>query len=85
MPYFNTVHDLKFRIVSVPTVDTSAIVDATTNENMVRYNLQGAFVEGDQIKVSWKGNIISDCNPMNVIGDTFVRNFSYWPSMWFGY
>lgn len=52
---------------------------------MVRYDLQGAFAEGDRIKVSWKGLVIADCNPDNFIGDTFTRNFSYWPSFWIGY
>jgi len=69
----------------VPTLDTSAVVKANANEDMVRYDLQGGFVEGDMIKVSWRGLILADCNPDNFIGDTFVRNYSYWPSFWFGY
>ena len=85
MPYYHPVHDLKFKIVSVPTLDTSAVVKANANEDMVRYDLQGGFVEGDMIKVSWRGLILADCNPDNFIGDTFVRNYSYWPSFWFGY
>lgn len=85
MPYYHPAHDLKFRIVSVPQVDTSSIVIANMNEDMVRLDLTGGFVEGDLIKVSWRGLILADCNPDNFIGDTFVRNYSYWPSFWFGY
>jgi hypothetical protein len=69
----------------VPTLDTSAVVKANANEDMIRYDLQGGFVEGDMIKVSWRGQILADCNPDNFIGDTFLRNYSYWPSFWFGY
>lgn len=39
MPYYNTVHDLKFRIVSVPSLDTSSATFANANEDMVRYDL----------------------------------------------
>jgi hypothetical protein len=85
LPYYNTVHDLQFRIVSVPTVDTSSATFVNANEDMVRYNLQGAFAEGDVIRVSWKGLVLADCNPDNFIGTTYTRNFSYWPSFWFGY
>lgn len=85
MPYYHPIHDLKFRIVSVPTVNTAATVVANMNEDMVRFDLSGAFVEGDMIKVSWKGLVLADCNPDNFIGNMFVRNFSYWPSFWFGY
>lgn len=52
---------------------------------MVRYDLMGAFVEGDVIRVAWSGLIISDCNPDNFVGTSFTRNFTYWPSFWFGY
>jgi hypothetical protein len=39
MPYYHPIHDLKFKIVSVPTLDTSAVVKANANEDMVRYDL----------------------------------------------
>jgi hypothetical protein len=85
LPYYESIHGLRFQIVSVPTVDTSAATYANANEDMVRYDLRGAFVEGDVIRVSWQGLIISDCNPDNFIGASYTRNFSYWPSFWFGY
>lgn len=37
------------------------------------------------IRVSWKGLVLADCNPDNFIGATFVRNYSSWPSFWFGF
>ena len=46
-PYYNTAHDLRFRIVSVPTVDTSSVTNVNTNEHMIRFPLYGAFAEGD--------------------------------------
>jgi hypothetical protein len=85
LPYYHPIHDLRFKIVSVPTLETSAVTNANANEDMVRYDLTGGMVEGDMIRVSWKGLILADCNPDNFIGDTFVRNYSYWPSIWFGY
>jgi hypothetical protein len=39
MPYYHPIHDLKFKIVSVPTVDTSSVTFVNANEDMVRYDL----------------------------------------------
>lgn len=85
LPYYNTAHDLRFKIVSVPTLDTSTQTNANMNEDLINYPFYGAFVEGDQIKVSWKGLVLADCNPDNFIGATFTHNYSYWPAFWFGY
>lgn len=85
LPYYNTVHDLRFKIVSVPTLDTSTQTNTNMNEDLVNYPFYGAFVEGDQIKISWKGLVLADCNPDNFIGSTFTHNYSYWPAFWYGY
>jgi len=33
------------------------------NEDLFRPNLVGTFADGDKIAFSWRGTIITDCNP----------------------
>ena len=85
LPYYHPIHDLRFKIVSVPSVSTSALTNVIVNENIVHYDFYGAFVEGDILQLSWSGLVVSDCNPINFVGITYARNYSYWPAVWFGY
>lgn len=52
---------------------------------MVRFDLRGTFADGDKLAFSWKGTVVTDCNPSNFIGVKYTRNYFYWPSVWFGY
>jgi|LauGreDrversion4_2_1035121.scaffolds.fasta_scaffold21088_1 hypothetical protein len=71
LPYFNPAHNLRFKVVAVPTVRTNSPTNAIMNENLINFKLQGAFVEGDIIQLSWAGLVVSDCNPINFVGTTF--------------
>lgn len=71
LPYFHPAHDLRFKVVAVPTVSTNSPTNAIMNENLINFNLQGAFVEGDIIQLSWAGLVVSDCNPINFVGTTY--------------
>ncbi len=84
-PYYAAVHDLRFRVVSTPTLSTSTVTGVNANEDMVRFDLRGTFADGDKLTFSWKGSVITDCNPTNFIGSQYTRNYFNWPSIWFGY
>lgn len=84
-PYYAAIHDLRFRIVSVPSVSTSAVTVVNANEDLIKFDLKGTFAEGDKLAVSWKGLSVTDCNPSNFLGKTYAINYYHWPGVWFGY
>ncbi|CDW88139.1 neurohypophysial n-terminal domain containing protein [Stylonychia lemnae] len=84
-PYYQSIYDLKYRIIGVPMLTTSTPTVFNMNEDLVRFDLVGTFADGDKIAFSWRGTIITDCNPTNFLGIQYSRNYFNWPSMWFGY
>ncbi len=83
--YYETVHDLQFKIVDVPTVSSNSPTYLNLNEDITRFDLTGVFVDGDQMAFSWRGVNYSDCNPINFLGSYYTYNHTHWPSIWFGF
>jgi len=83
--YFESVHDLRFKVVKVPQISSSSPSSVNLNEDIVRFEFKGHFVEGDQLQFSWRGVGYSDCNPENFMGEAYTYNHTYWPAIWFGY
>ena len=54
------------------------------NEDLVQFDFKGAFADGDLLTFAWAGIPISDCNPANFMGISYVRNYNFFPSVWFG-
>lgn len=80
-PYYAPVHDLRFRVVGNPTLSTASVSLVKANEDMVQYDMSGTFADGDLLIFSWKGSIITDCNPTKFIGSRFKRDYFNWPSI----
>lgn len=74
-PYFQAIYDLRYRIVSTPAISPLAVTTVRMNEDMARFDLAGTFAEGDKLAFSWKGLVITDCNPSNFIGSSYSRDF----------
>lgn len=84
-PYYESVHGLRYKVISRPVIASTAPPSTEMNERFIRFDLEGSFVEGDQLTLSWRGVAFADCNPVNFLGDVYTYNHTHWPSVWFGY
>lgn len=42
-------------------------------------------MDGDKFTMSWRGLTYADCDPINVLGNSYTYNHSFWPAVWMGY
>lgn len=82
---YDFIHNLKWTVQYEPTISASFRTSAVTNQDMLLFDMQGTFIDGDSLAMSWKGYIYSDCNPTNILGSSYTFNHSHWPGVWLGY